>query len=188
MLHLLRDASNCARFVTSTLIASINDQGIKKKLKKSQFFTPSTVGNVVISSTKSKVYEVTSEGVVGEFKSTVSKENRKYFLDRLHSHQPNFIGTLEPKTVDEIHNEAQWLSGIAAGAWHEFTFHESLEVNEFRFRRISPYGNIDVDAVFSLDAGFLLEKKFKVIHYSNCLFCTVKQNDNIYVLNYIRDF
>ncbi len=183
-----KNASNCARFVTSTLIASVTDNKIKKQLIKSQLFTPSTVGNVVISDTCSKIYEVSETGEIKKFTSSVSKENIRCFLDKLPGHEPNFVGTLHPKPVSQIHANAQWLGGIAAGAWFELTCEVDLLENEFRFRRISPHGNVDVDAVFVCKEELILHHGFEIQHYSNCLFCTVKQGERMFKLYYLRDF
>lgn len=183
----LKGASNCARFVTTTLIASVTNNKIRKKLILSQNFTPSTVGNVVVSDTRNHVYEV-NDGVISEFKSTKFKENKKYLFDRLLNHQVNLVGTMNPKSVKGLHQNAQWLSGIAAGAWYELTNHSDLQENEFRFRRVSPYGNVDIDAVFTSKNGFTLENDFKVIHNSNCYYCTVEQEGRILQLGYLRDF
>jgi hypothetical protein len=184
----VQNASNCARFVTSTLIASVTDLMIKKHLIKSQLFTPSTVGNVVIADTESQVYEVSDTGEISRFTSSVGRENIKYFLDRLPNHTPNYVGTLKAKPISGIHVNAQWLSGIAAGAWFELTKHSSLSTNEFRFRRISSHGNVDVDAVFYSEADVSLSRKFQIRHYSNCLFCEVQQDNKIFKLLYLRDF
>ena len=183
----LKSASNCARFVTTTLIASVTIERIKKKLISSQWFTPSTVGNVVLADTCNHVYEV-NNGVISKFESTQFKENKKYFFDRLPSHKIDLVGTLTPRPVDGLHKNAQWLSGIAAGAWYEFTDNSSLKENEYRFRRISPNGNVDIDAVLITKNGFTLEKKFKIIHNSNCFYCTVEQVGKIMQLGYLRDF
>jgi len=183
----LKVASNCARFVTTTLIASVTNKKIKKKLISSQNFTPSTVGNVVNSDTGNQVYEI-NEGVISKFESTKFKENKKYLFDRLPTHQVNLIGTLEPKSIIGVHQNAKWLSGIAAGAWYELTDHNDLQENEFRFRRISPNGNVDIDAVFSTKNSFVLENDFKVIHNSNCSYCTIEQNGKILQLGYLRGF
>jgi len=182
-----KNASNCARFVTTTLIASVTNNIIRKKLITSQNFTPSTVGNVVVSDTENQVYEV-SGGVISNFISTKFKENKKYFFDRLPNHKVNLVGTITPKFVPGLHENAQWLPGIAAGAWYEFTSDNRLRGNEFRFRRISPSGNVDIDAVFTTKSGFILEKKFKIIHNSNCFYCTVEQDGKIMQLGYLRDF
>ena len=183
----LKNASNCARFVTTTLIASVTNDRVKKKLVSSLGFTPSTVGNVVLADTNNNVYEVV-DGVISKFESTKFKENKKYLFDRLPEHQVCFIGTLTSKPVEGVHVNAQWLSGIAAGAWYEFTLDIRLNDNEFRFRRISPNGNVDIDAVFVSKNGFTLEKEFKIIHNSNCFYCTVEQDNKIMQLGYLRDF
>ncbi len=182
----VKNASNCARFVTDALIASVTQQKIKKTLQKSKQFTPSTVGNVVLAASDKKIYEVTMENGIKAFTSSSSKETRKYFLDRLPNHRMNFIGTLEAKKVIGLDEKAQWLSGIASGAWYEFTQKKGLAINEFRFRRISPHGTVDIDAVFVSNDGFVLSDSFEIIHNSNCLFCTIKQHDKIKVLNYRR--
>ncbi|NQY04921.1 MAG: hypothetical protein HRT68_01655 [Flavobacteriaceae bacterium] len=184
----IRDACNCARFVTTTLIASVTNSAIKKKLNKSTKFTPSTVGNVVIANTGDQVYEV--NGIeVKEFTSTVRKENLRCFLDKLPGHQPSFIGTTLPKEVEGLASTAKWLGGIASGAWYEFTSAKSLGNSEYRFRRISPYGNIDIDSVFTDESGeFNLNIEFEIKHDSNCAFCTVIQQQKTIILKYSRDF
>jgi len=183
----LKEATNCARFVTDTLIASTTNNSVKKALQKSSWFTPSTVGNVVLAASDKKVFEVTEKRIT-EFTSSSGAETRKCFLDKLPNHIPNFKGTLQSVKVNGLHNNAQWLSGIAAGAWYEITKCDGLKSNEFRFRRISAYGNVDIDAVFVSHDGFTLSKPFEIIHNSNCLFCAVKQKDTIKVLNYRRLF
>lgn len=175
----IKDASNCARFVTDTLIDSVTNQTIKRKLKKSYGFTPSTVGNVLIANTKGVVYEVSEKGDISLFRSSVRKVNVKYFLDKLKTHEPNFIGTLEPKTVDGLHERAQWLSGIGAGAW--FELHKNGSISTYRFRRISAQGNVDVDCVYGVDDhGFDYHDSFEFMQYSNCEFFHIKQNSSIY--------
>ena len=184
----IKNACNCARFVTDTLIASVNDDTIVKRLKKSKWFTPSTVGNVVIADTEDQVYEVSEEGIVGSFTSTVSKVNKKMFLDRLNGHNPGFIGTLEPKHNNEKREHSQWLSGIAAGAW--FELYDLDHDREFRYRRISPYGNVDVDGVYRIEDAemFNITSDYRFVQYSNCLFFHIEQNDILFKFSYIRDF
>ena len=181
----IKEACNCARFVTSALIASVTNKGIVRRLEKSEKFTPSTIGNVVIADAKNMVYEVSDKGNVSEFKSTVSKENRRLFLDRLREHEPDFIGTLEPREVEVKDNHAQWLSGIAAGAWFELNETEISE--EYIYRRISPYGNIDVHGLYKInDTSFVYEETYEFVHYSNCEFYHVKQKNKIYRFDLIK--
>lgn len=178
----IKNACNCARFVTDTLIASVTDISIKKKLIQSNRFTPSTVANVLLSSTKKQVYEVSETGVVSEFKGTQMSENRRCFLDTLKDHEPTFEGTLHPKPVVSLHNKAQWLSGIAAGAW--FELHHIGHDLEYLFKRISPHGNIDVEDTFAVqDAGFNYLLEYEFVHYSNCNFFHIQQNGKVYRFN-----
>lgn len=175
----IKDACNCARFVTDTLIASVTNQRMKKILIKSKWFTPSTVGNVVLADTEKMVYQVDHRGHIEEFTSTVGAINRACFLDRLHDHTPNFSGTLQPKEVHNISKNAQWLPGIAAGAW--FELFPTNEEFHYQFRRISPYGNIDVDAIFKVETrDFNHEVAYEFVHYSNCKFFHVYQQEKTY--------
>lgn len=181
----IKDACNCARFVTSALIASVTDTIIRKQLIRSTWFTPSTVGNVVIADTENQVYEVSERGKISRFDSSVRAENMRNFLDRLGKHQPNFVGTLEPKTVEVAHEQAQWLEGIAAGAW--FELHPTEVLGEFHFKRVSPYGNIDVHGLYRVsDTGFNYHLTYRFVHYSNCKFYHIEQNDIIYRFDLIK--
>ena len=183
----IKDACNCARFVTDSLIASVTDFSIKKQLKKSKWFTPSTIGNVVIADTENYVYEVSETGNISEYQSSVQKDNRRYFLDRLKDHKPNFIGTLEPKHVKIKNNHAQWLDGIAAGAW--FELHLTEEADLFRFKRISPYGNIDVDGFYKIqDSAFNYHEDYNFVQYSNCLFFHIEQYEKRYRFDFVEPF
>lgn len=175
----IKNACNCARFVAGTLIASVTDLNIKKKLKKSTWFTPSTISNVLLADTQNYVYEVSEMGYVFQFKGTQKSEAIRCFLDRLKNHTPNFVGTLTPKPVDNLHKNAQWLSGIAAGAW--FELHKIESEKDYYFKRISPYGNIDVYACFKVnDDTFDYDLEYEFIHYSNCKFFHIKQNKKIF--------
>lgn len=180
----IEDASNCARFVTDTLIASVTNLNIKNKLIRSKWFTPSTVGNVVLADTKNMVYQLDELGNFINNTVSIRKINRTCFLDRLKEYEPNIVGTLHPKPVANTHDFAQWLSGIAAGAW--FELHQTSKEHEYLFRRISPSGNIDIEAVFEVeDISFRHEKAFEFIHYSNCKFIHIKQDGIVYRFNRI---
>ncbi|MCC1483236.1 DUF6695 family protein [Winogradskyella immobilis] len=181
------NACNCARFVTDTIIAGTTDETLRKRLIKYKWFTPSTGGNAVKADTENFVYEVSEKGEITEFKSTIVKENLRLFLDRLKDHQPNFIGSLEPKHNAEKHENAQWLSGIGSGAW--FELYDINKKEEYRFRRISPYGDVDVDGVFKVDASdFDSSKAYKFVYYSNCLFFHIEQNNTTYKFDFLRDY
>ncbi|GAA4932313.1 hypothetical protein GCM10023314_00750 [Algibacter agarivorans] len=175
----IKDACNCARFVTDTLIASVTDSKMKKNLENSKWFTPSTVGNVLLADTENHPYEVSETGVISEFKGSQKSENVRCFLDKLKDHKVNFVGTLESKPVVDLHKKAQWLPGIAAGAW--FELHKTGHNLEYHFKRISPYGNIDVHDRFIVeDDTFDYDLEFEFIHYSNCKFFHVKQSGKVF--------
>ena len=180
-----KKGSNCARFVTDTLIACVANKAIKKKLKKSKWFTPSTIGNVLIADTQQNIYEVSETGTIGTFKSSKFRENRKLFLDPLKHHQPNHEGNIEPKTNPIHHEKAQWLSGIGGGAW--FELHCLGHNSEYRFKRISPYGNIDVDGVYKISgSGFDSNRDYEFVPYSNCSFIHVKQHGKTFRFDFLR--
>ncbi|WP_242085635.1 DUF6695 family protein [Aestuariivivens sediminis] len=175
----LKDACNCARFVTDSLIASVTDLSLKQKLKKLKWFTPSTIGNVILADTENYIYEVSQSGIISEFRGSQKSENLRCFLDKLKTYEPHFVGTLEPRMIENLHEKAQWLSGIAAGAW--FELHHIGHDVAYRFKRISPYGNIDVyDSYQVNNPSFNYNLDFEFIHYSNCKFFHVKQNGKIF--------
>ncbi len=183
----LKKACNCARFVTDALIASLTNKAIKKKLIKSKNFTPSTIGNVVIADTENFVYLVSAEGEITEFTSTVFKENRRLFLDMLKGYNPSIVGAIEPKHNTVKAEHAQWLGGIAAGAW--FELYNLKPKTEYRYRRISPYGNVDCDGIYKVEnEDFDINSKYKFVHYSNCKFFNVEQNGKRFKFNYVKNF
>ena len=183
----IKKACNCARFVTDTLIASVTDEKLKQRLEASKWFTPSTIGNVSIADTENFIYRVTDKGVIHEFKGSVGKENRRLFLDTLRDYAPTLVGTILPKENTIKSSHAQWLSGIAAGAWFELY---DLDIkSEYRFRRISPYGHVDCDGIYKTNSeGFDINQPYEFIHYSNCGFFNVEQSGKTHHFKYLKDF
>ncbi len=175
----IKNATNCSRFITTTLIASVTNKSIAKRLIKSKRFTPSTVANVVIADTGNCVYEVSEQGEISEFKSSVKKENLRCFLDRLKTYEPTLIGNQKPLAVDDLHENAQWLGGVGAGAW--FELHKTDNNIEYNYRRIAPCGNVNVNDVFVVnDSAFNYAKAFNFEQNSNCKFFHIKQNDKVF--------
>jgi len=183
----LKEATNCSRFVTDCLITCVTNTSIKSSLIRSKWFTPSTIGNVVIADTEDHVYVVSETHKISKFDSTVRKENRRLFLDILKNHKPSLAGTLEPKHNDVKKSHAQWLSGIGTGAW--FELYGLNHQAEFRYRRISPYGNVDCDGIYKLTTeGFDIDSKYDFVYYSNCKFFHIEQNEVIYRFEYLRNY
>ncbi len=181
----IKEATNCARFVTDALIAGVTNLCIKRRLIKSKWFTPSTLGNVVIADTKNKVYKLSENGEITMFKSSVRNENKRLFLDPLKNHQPKLEGNIHPKHIVEKHESAQWLPGIGGGAW--FELFDLNHKEDFRFRRISPYGHIDVDGIYKIsNKGFDIHAEYNFTHHSNCNYFHVKQYDTVYRFEFLR--
>jgi hypothetical protein len=183
----IKNASNCARFVTDTLIASITNSNIKKQLKKSTRFTPSTVSNVVLANATKTCYEIIGDDIC-TFTSTSRKETIRCFLDRLKEHQPNLQGNMESKKLSMLSKDAQWLSGIGSGVWFEIEKLPGITYC-YRIRRISPYGNIDVDGIFKVnDPQFDLEQPYEFVYDSNCSYCSILQNDVVFYFAFQEDY
>jgi len=182
-----KDACNCARFVTDALIASVTDLEVQQKLKHSKWFTPSTLGNVVISDTEDKIFKVSDTGEFLPYNTSVSRENRRLFLDRLKAHESNFEGNLQPKENHEKHEKAQWLSGIGSGAW--FELHDVSHENMYRFRRVSADGDIDVDGLYRIEnPEFDIDSEYEFVHHSNCKSFYVKQHDAVYQFQFVKKY
>ena len=182
----IKDACNCARFVTDALIASVTNKKIKKQLVSSKWFTPSTVGNVLLADTENNSYEVSETGIIEKFIGSQKSENLRCFLDKLKGYNPSLVGTIEPKDNTVTSDHAQWLPGIAAGAW--FELYATPSKSEYRFRRISPNGHINCDALFKVEStGFNYNRAYKFMHHSNCSFIHIEQNGNNFRFNKIEN-
>ena len=60
---------------------------------------------------------------------------------------------------------------------------------EFRFRRISPHGNIDCDGIYKVNnKSFDVNSNYKFVHYSNCQFFHINQNGKIFRFEYQKNF
>lgn len=181
------NGTNCARFVTSVLINGCNNLDMKRKLKKSQWFTPSPASNVVLGSSNSKVYKVTSDGKITYFNDSVRKVNFDCFLDRLPDFKPKLLGNLKPNQVDVISENAQWISGIGSGAW--FEIHHLDTDDLYRLKRIAPNGNLDVDGVFKIDnKGFEIDMPYSFKAESNCSIMYLVQDNTLYTFQYVMHY
>lgn len=170
------DATNCVRFVTDALISSVRNKTMVKKLRRSQWFSPSSISNVVIANTGHEVYEITNNGDISIFKTNRIKLNASLFFDRL-KHVSLTNGSQFEKL--KPFSNAQWLSGIGSGAW----FHLEDLGNQavYGFKRISDSGRIDIDAKYEIsDPLFNISEPYEFLHDSNCLYFHVKQNNRIF--------
>ena len=72
--------SNCARFVTETILSATDNTSIRKHLLHNKKFTPSTVGNVE-KSANSGVFQVL-DGKITNYDSSALRENLTNYFDK----------------------------------------------------------------------------------------------------------
>lgn len=173
-----KNGSNCARFVTETILSATNNKAIIKALKWNKKFTPSTVGNVEKSSAY-KVFEV-SDGKINTFNGSALKENLKNYF-----HKKRTI--VEKVKVKDLPETSQLLAGIGSNAWFEIV-KEELPLNHFRIRRYNDWHQMDFDGVYIASEGFDSNKKYQFAYDSNCEYCHILQNDKKIKFNRIASY
>jgi hypothetical protein len=174
----VKKGSNCARFVTDTLISSCSQKSIVLKLKSSYLLTPSPIGNTLKGKTINEVYKVENQ-VIKEYKNrSILKEYRTTFFNRLDNNL-NLIGTELPDKEKFNLKNATWLSGIGSGAWFKIEY--QIDTKFYKIVRFCYQGNKDFEAIFTVNKScfnHLLEHEF--LHPTNCKEILVKQNNKIY--------
>ncbi|MDG1476034.1 MAG: hypothetical protein P8Q14_02710 [Vicingaceae bacterium] len=97
------------------------------------------------------------------------------------------IGTLyPPEKPINIPVNVQWLLGQGAGVW--FIIEMTSESGSYRIQRFSPNGDLDCDRIFEMEENgsiFDIEKAYEFVHVSHCAKCRIKQNETVFVFNYI---
>lgn len=170
-----KKGSNCARFVTETILESTEDTAIIKYLERNKKFTPSTLGNVEKSASIDGVYQVLG-GEISTYNGSVLRENLTNYFDKS---VPKYEQREEEVTKQELPENAQFLDGTGSCAY----FHlESTVVNEAIIRRYTEFGELDFQGTTRLPDTFSVSDPYQFIYDSNCLFCTVKQGETIFRL------
>lgn len=162
----IKGGTNCARFVTDTIIASSTDKKIRSLLKKSNLFTPSPIGNVIKGTSTDEIYEVHHQKITFYKNRSILKEYKDFFQNKFES-EPNLIGTELPnKEIFELKN-GTWLGGIGSGAW--FTIEEKLEEKYFKIERYTSSGIKDFEGLFTItDTAFNHLKDYQFIYPTSC--------------------
>ncbi len=84
---------------------------------------------------------------------------------------------VEPKRLDNIPAEAQWLSGIGAGSW----FAIQQEKESYRITRYSAEGIIECSRLFTTQQKeFDIDSSYAFTFLSHCKECTIIQNKITY--------
>lgn len=174
----VKPGSNCARFVTDTLIAATTHKKIKRKLKASSRFTPSPISNVIRGNTTNEIYKVYQQQVELYHNRSVAKEHGACFFNKF-DHEPNLIGTELPnKDLFDLKN-GTWLGGIGSGAWFVV---ESEQGDLYRISRYTYDGTRDFSGLFAIDReGFSLKRKYEFLHPTNCTEALIIQDEQKFV-------
>lgn len=180
----IKKGSNCARFVTDTIINTSNHKNIVKKLKKSNLLTPSPIGNVIKGTTSNRIYTVYQQKITLYKNSSILKEYKASFFKKF-DYEPNLLGTEKPNSeVFELKN-GTWLGGIGSGAW--FVIEKKITEKQYKISRFNHKGIKDFTGVFKTKTtDFKIEEKHFFIHPSNCNEVFIKQH-NCTFLFYNKD-
>ncbi|MEM7185850.1 MAG: DUF6695 family protein [Bacteroidota bacterium] len=174
--------SNCARFVTDTILHATSEKRIIKALNFNKKFTPSGVGNVE-KAALGAVYEV-FDGAITPFRGSALRENLVNYFGR----KKKGVTTKSQTETPQIPAAAQRLTGIGCDAWFELMSGEDgLPKSHYRIRRYNELGNVDFDGVFYSEE-LRPEVPFEFTYDSHCAFCHVIQNDNKIRLDVIAPY
>ncbi|NVK51648.1 MAG: hypothetical protein HWD85_01845 [Flavobacteriaceae bacterium] len=176
----LKNGTNCARFVTQTIINSCTKKQIILKLKSSYILTPSPIGNAIKGKTEKDIYEVKNQKVTLYKNRSILKEY-KLFFSRKPNAGINSIGCELPDTTIFNINDGTWLGGIGSGAW--FKIEEQLSENNYKVSRYSYKGEKDFEDIFYTESNaFNLKEKYRFIYPTNCKELFITQNNQTYIL------
>ncbi|QNM86825.1 hypothetical protein H9W90_06865 [Polaribacter pectinis] len=179
----LKNGSNCARFVTDTIIASSTNRKITNQLKTSNLLTPSPIGNVIKGNSNNKIYSIYNQIFKNYKNRSIVKEYKSSFLNKF-DNVPNLNGTENPNL--EVFNlvNGTWLGGIGSGAW--FKIEEKTASKTYKVVRYSPDGKKDFEGLFEVSvSNFNHLEEYQFMHPTNCLEVFIYQNGQIYSLKKI---
>lgn len=181
---LIKKGSNCARFVTDTLINSCSDSIIKLKLKSSNLLTPSPIGNVFKGKTIKDVFSVKNQKIEHYKNRSILKEYNAAFFNKFNA-TLNLIGTEQPNIKVFNPKNGTWLSGIGSGAW--FVLNEKLENCSYTISRYTANGEKDFEGCFKTENNqFNINLEHTFIHPTNCKEVYIVQNDNVFLFNKLK--
>tara|TARA_R110001606_G_scaffold78220_1_gene180886 strand:- start:11423 stop:12436 length:1014 start_codon:yes stop_codon:yes gene_type:complete len=181
----LKKASNCARFVTDTLINSCTQKKIILKLKSSYLLTPSPIGNTLKGKTADEVYNVKNQKIEIYKNRSIVKEYNAAFFKKIDI-PLNLIGTELPDVKTFNLPKGTWLSGIGSGAW--FHIDEKLEDSHYKISRYTKLGEKDFEGCFTTDdSSFNLDLNYTFLHPSNCQEMYIKQNDKNFIFKQLKN-
>ncbi|APZ46722.1 hypothetical protein BW723_10700 [Polaribacter reichenbachii] len=175
----VKNGSNCSRFVTDTLIASLTNKKIKLQLKTSNLVTPSPIGNVIKATSTKTIYNVYQQEIKLYKNRSILKEYKDSFLNKFDI-EPNLIGTEKPnKAIFELEN-GTWLGGIGSGAW--FHIEKQIDNKNYLIARYNSTGIKDFEGEFTINNdSFSTDGKCEFLHPTNCQEMFVIQNGEAFI-------
>lgn len=175
----LKNGTNCARFVTQTIINSCIKKQIVLKLKSSYILTPSPIGNAIKGKTEEDIYEVKNQKIKLYKNRSILKEYKLFFSRKLNLNL-NLIGCeLPDKSIFYI-NDGTWLGGIGSGAW--FKIEKQLSENNYKVSRYNHKGEKDFEGIFYTENNaFNFKEKYHFIYPTNCKELYITQNNQKYI-------
>jgi hypothetical protein len=180
----IKNGTNCARFVTDTIINSCTKKSIQLKLKSSYLLTPSPIGSILNGKTIELVYNVKNQQIHEYKNRSILKEYNDAFFKKFNS-ELNLIGTEFPDIETFNLTNGTWLSGIGSGAW--FRVEEKLDTLKYKISRYSVSGEKDFEGIFITDNfSFNLSQNHEFIHPTNCKEMYIKQNNQEFIFGQVK--
>ena len=163
--------SNCARFVTETILRATDNSSIRKHLLLNKKFTPSTVGNVE-KSANSGIFQVL-DGKITSYDSSALRENLTNYFDK--KVPGSYKMTIDHEGIPE---GAQLLTGTGSSAY----FKLEQQSHQLRITRFTETGEQDFEGFTEIPPGFDATLEFQFVYDSNCAYCTVMQGGDTFRL------
>ena len=161
--------SNCARFVTETILAATENKEISKELNRIKKFTPSPIGNAAIAAS-SEIYEVLN-GVIVTYNGSILKENLTNYF-----HRRKTTKAIERKQLPTLPKNAQKVTGTGSNAWFTIKQEEGFK-NLYKIKRYNDLHQLDYVGLFEAETDFDIHSNYHFIHGSHCAQCMVLQNN-----------
>ena len=171
------NGSNCARFVTETILASTENKVIINGLHHIKRFTPSPIGNVDIAASSS-VFEVLN-GVIVKYKGSILKENLTNYFHR--NKNKNNVELVLPKLPDAV----QKVTGTGSNAWFKIELVVGFK-NQYKIKRYNDLHELDYVGLFETEERFDVNSSFQFTHNSHCGHCHILQNGCIIKFSRIK--
>ena len=179
-----KNGTNCARFVTDTIIASSQNKKIARQLKKSNILTPSPIGNVIKATTDNTIYTVYKQQLTNYKNRSLVKEYKSSFFNKFEG-EPDLKGMENPDLAIFNLIHGTWLGGLGGGAW--FAIEEIVNFETYRISRHTSKGNKDFEGIFLLrETNFNPLEEYRFIHPTSCIEVYIEQKNNIFRLLKIK--